>query len=116
MTTTEASTLRGKTLRFIWKDGPTKGTTHEHTFHDDGTVEWRSADQAASDKKGSGGAHDRPKFADEKVSEDVRMVSYLAESGYTLTAVLNFENKSIVGVASNEKTWAPVHGSFEFVN
>jgi len=29
--------ITGKTLRFSWKDGPTKGETHEHVFHEDGS-------------------------------------------------------------------------------
>ena len=31
----------GKTIRLSWADDPTKGTTQEHVFHKDGTVEWR---------------------------------------------------------------------------
>ena len=33
--------ITGKTLRFSWKDGPTKGETHEHVFHEDGSVEYQ---------------------------------------------------------------------------
>jgi hypothetical protein len=29
--------------------------------------------------------------------------------------VLNSQNGSITGVASNDKTWVPVHGAFEVV-
>jgi len=90
--------VSGKTIRFSWTDGPTKGKTYEHIFHPDGTVEW-------------GGSDDRTKYADEAVTEKVSMISYLSKSGYTLTAVLNFENGTIVGVASNETTWIPVHGT-----
>jgi hypothetical protein len=32
-----------------------------------------------------------------------------------LTVVLNSHSGQIVGIASNEKTWVPVHGSFEVV-
>ena len=115
--TLEPTSLRGKSVRFSWTDGPTKGTTHEHVFHDDGTVEWHAV---GDEKKGNGrketGDVDRPKFVDESVSDGVRMVSYLSDSGYTLTAVLNFNDKSIVGIASNEETWTPVHGSFQIVS
>ena len=31
--------IRGKTIRLKWTEGPTKGATHEHVFHNDGTVE-----------------------------------------------------------------------------
>jgi hypothetical protein len=33
--------LRGKTLRWTLTDGPMAGTLFEHTFYDDGRVEWR---------------------------------------------------------------------------
>ena len=33
-----AAEIRGKTIRFAWTEGPTKGKTHEHVFHQDGTV------------------------------------------------------------------------------
>ena len=101
--------VRGKTLRFTWKDGPTKGATHEHAFHEDGTVEWRSA--AAGAKQEGGG--ERVRFVDERIADGIRLVSYLSESGYTLTVVLNFQSRSIVGVASNNSQWMPVHGSLE---
>jgi hypothetical protein len=102
------SDVRGKTLRFTWTDGPTQGATHEHVFHEDGTVEWHSA--AAGTKQ------DRPervRFADERVAEGVRLASYLSRSGYTLTLVLNFQRRSIAGVASNDSQWMPVHGTLE---
>ena len=35
----KANLVRGKTIRFSWTDGPTKGETQEHVFHDDGSVE-----------------------------------------------------------------------------
>ena len=114
--TLEPTSLRGKSVRFSWSDGPTKGTTHEHVFHDDGTVEWRAVNGSKGNGHKDAGNVERPKFVDESVADGVRMVSYLSDSGYTLTAVLNFNDKSIVGVASNEKTWTPVHGSFEIVS
>jgi hypothetical protein len=115
--------VRGKTIRLSWTDGPTKGTTQEHIFHEDGTVEWHSVGskgESAYDSQGTGGKAmkkpERPSYAGEKVADDVCMISYLSESGYTLTVVLNFGNRTTVGVASNEKTWVPVHGRFEVVS
>lgn len=99
--------VRGKTLRFNWTDGPTKGATHEHVFHEDGTVEWHGAGA----KQAGGG--ERVRFADERVADGVRLVSYLSRSGYTLTVVLNFQSCAIVGVASNDSQWMPVHGRLE---
>ena len=99
--------VRGKTLRFNWTDGPTKGATHEHVFHEDGTVEWRSAGGGAKQQG------ERVRFADERLADGIRLVSYLSKSGYTLTVALNFQSRSIVGVASNDSQWMPVHGRLE---
>ncbi|MFC5497396.1 hypothetical protein ACFPOE_07615 [Caenimonas terrae] len=106
-----ASGVAGKTVRFAWKDGPTKGTVHEHVFHPDGTVQWHDAAKAGG--KAPDPRADRPRFADEEIASGIRLVSYLASSGFTLTVVLNSQNGSITGIASNDKTWMPVHGAFE---
>ena len=57
-----------------------------------------------------------PKYAAEKITDDVCIVSYLSKSGYTLTVVLNFRDGSTVAIASNEKDWVPAHGSFEVMS
>ena len=109
--------IRGKTHRWTWTDGPTKGKVHEHVFHEDGTVEWRDADTPQADKsqKADSEPKERPEYAAIKVAEDVYVVSYLAPSGFTLTVVLNFQDHKIVGFASGEKDWYPVQGTFEVV-
>ncbi|MFL5402406.1 MAG: MoaF N-terminal domain-containing protein [Gemmatimonadales bacterium] len=107
-----AAAIRGKTIRFTWTEGPTKGTTHEHVFHDDGTVEWR--DPGSPSKGGS--PKEKPEYAAVQVTDDIYAVSYLAASGYTLTVVLNFRDHRIVGYASSSKDWHPIQGRFEVVN
>jgi hypothetical protein len=106
-----AAAIRGKTIRLTWLEGPTKGTTHEHVFHDDGTVEWRDA---ANPQKGAP-AKEKPEYAAIRVADDMYAVSYLAASGYTLTVVLNFRERRMVGFASSSKDWHPVQGTFEVV-
>ena len=106
-----AAEIRGKTIRLTWTAGPTKGKTHEHVFHDDGTVEWRDA---ASPQKGASPT-EKPEYAATRVADDIYAVSYLAASGYTLTAVLNFREHKVVGFASSSKDWHPVQGTFEVV-
>jgi hypothetical protein len=49
------------------------------------------------------------------VADDVWAVSYKGESGYTLTTILNFENKRLVSFASNDKEWFEQQGTFEVV-
>ena len=115
MSSTDLGTgVARKTIKFAWKDGPTKGKVHEHVFHADGTVEWHDAAAKASPGKADA-KPERPKFVDEEITSGIRLVSYLASSGYTLTVVLNSQNGSITGVASNDQTWMPVHGAFEVV-
>ena len=112
-----APEVRGKTIRFIWTDGPTKGKTHEHSFHDDGTVEWRDANATSSAGSNAASKSDtkpeRVEYGAERVSDDVTLVSYLADSGYTLTVALNFDDGTITGFASGAKEWYPVRGTFE---
>ncbi|MEO6292522.1 MAG: hypothetical protein ABIO88_07855 [Burkholderiaceae bacterium] len=115
--------VRGKTIRLTWTEGPTKGTAHDHVFHADGTVEWHAAggdkkEKPASNDSGDDAAKktekaERAAYAGVKITDDVCLVSYLSQSGYTLTVTLNFVEGSTVGVASNEKTWVPVMGMFE---
>ena len=124
MTTSKLSTqVSGTTIRLSWTDGPTKGTTQEHVFHKDGTVVWHSIEKDGKAKAatGSGDAKaakkpDKPPYAAMKVTDDICVVSYLAQSGYTLTVVLNFLDYSTVAIASNEKDWLPAHGTFEVMS
>jgi hypothetical protein len=100
--------LYGKTLRWTFTAGPVAGTTFEHTFNEDGTVVFRGVDGNEKDK--STRAKDS---AVVKITNEVFAVSYLADSGYTLTVVLNLERGEMVGFASNEKQWFQQKGTFE---
>ena len=103
-----ASTLAGKTVRLSWSSGPTSGTTQEHVFHEDGTVEWHALPRKAAASK----APERPKYFASDVGSDGVLISYLSESGYTLTVARDSGSGKVVGVASNAKDWMPVSGSF----
>ncbi len=111
-----AAAVRGKTIRLIWTAGPTKGSTHEHVFHEDGTVEWYDpAARKSSAGKQDPAAREKPDYAAVRVADDIYAVSYLAGSGYTLTVVLNFREKTMVGFASSSKDWHPIEGTFQVV-
>jgi hypothetical protein len=111
MTSTQpVAAIRGKTIRFIWTEGPTKGKSYDHVFYPDGTVEWHDAGAPEGQR-----AKERPKYAAIPVADEVYAVSYLADSGYTLTTVLNFKNKKLIGFASGAKDWYPVSGTFEVI-
>ena len=97
------NSLAGQTLRWKFDEGPTAGTVFEHTFRPDGTVVWRDVGEKT---KGPG-----PTYASFQVAPETHLVSYRAESGYTLTVALNLGTKKCWGIASNEKEWYPLTGS-----
>jgi hypothetical protein len=116
--------IRGKTIRWTYDDGPMAGKTFEHTFGSDGIVTWREAgggDRAATppsngkEKQKSGKPETPPKAKYEvaRINPDVCAVSYLSESGFTLTSVLDFDSGTVVSFASNEKELVPQRGMFE---
>lgn len=121
-----ASAVRGKIIRYIWTEGPTKGKTYDHVFHGDGTVEWHdvgspdvpsgagASKASPSEKKAT--TPERAPYAAMEAAQDVYAVSYLAPSGYTLTVVLDFKTSRMVGIASSGTTWVPVAGRFEVMN
>ena len=109
MQTHEQSPIHGRKMRFTWNDGPTQGKTYEHMFYENGTVDFHAAGAAKSPQT------EKPRYAAERVADGVYAVSYLAK-GYTLTAVLNFDDRRIVGFASDASHWYPVHGSFEVID
>lgn len=102
--------IRGKTLRWTWTEGIVKDTTHEHVFGTNGTVVWRVLNGPQE-----GHSAEEKEYSAAKVADDVSVVSYLAASGNTLTAVLNFRDKTMVGYASGAKNWYPMRGTFEVV-
>jgi hypothetical protein len=112
--------IRGRTLRFHFEDGPTAGTTYEHVFREDGTVEFRSIEDPSSvasvEEQPSPASFVSPepttRYGAFEVSGDVWTVSYLSEHGYTLTVALNFSSWKLFGFASNDKEWHPVAGRF----
>jgi hypothetical protein len=137
--------LAGRTIRWTFDDGPTAGTTYEHTFSQNGTVTWRDVNAkkqpATSGKKaGSGDGKEAADgkeakegkatdgkaangnepwgvpYASYEVAPDVHLVSYLSDSGYTLTVTLNLETLQCSGVASNDKEWYPSTGTIEVVH
>lgn len=111
--------IRGKTVRFVFHEGPTKGASYDHTFNDDGTVSWRDATSTkTAEAKGSSEKTKEPptEYGSFQVTDDIYVVSYLSKSGYTLTLALNFETDELFGFASNDQHWYPVRGIFEIVD
>ena len=105
------TTLTGKTIRWMFADGPTAGMTFEHTLNPDGTIVWRALDGAFK-----GASRQEKHYGAVRINDQAWAVSYLAESGHTLTVVLNFANHQATGFASGDKTWHQISGTFDMVN
>ena len=103
--------VRGKTFRWTFDDGPTKGMTYEHTFGPDGVVRFHMVDG----KDGGKPSESEAQYGAATVSEDVCAVSYKGDQGFTLTTVLNFDDKRVVAFASNNEQWFEQQGTFEVV-
>jgi hypothetical protein len=119
--------LAGRTIRWTFDDGPTAGTTFEHTFSTDGTVTWRDVSakkapaksaetKSGNGKSGNGKDPEGVPYASFEVAPDVHLVSYLSDSGYTLTVTVNLETLQCSGVASNAEEWYPSTGTVEVVH
>lgn len=122
--------LAGHTLRFHFADGPTANKTYEHTFSRDGTVVFRDVSAATTGKSGEAGRAKPGEDADEKPGEAVgknpgtryasfdvgpglHLVSYLSSAGYTLSVLVNTNDDSLHGFASNEREWYPMTGALQ---
>jgi len=103
--------LSERTIKWMFDDGPMAGVTFDHEFAGDGSVTWRIVDGPMK------GASKREKsYAAVRVNTTTWAVSYLAASGHTLTVVLSLDDGRAVGFASDNSSWVPMHGRFEFVD
>lgn len=108
--------VRGKTMRWAWTDGPTRGKTYEHRFGEDGTVTWRSVEPGESgtpEASADVSPRERAEYAAARLMDGLYLVSYLAPSGFTLTVAVNLLDQTLVGFASNDTSWFPVRGTVE---
>ncbi|HYS56136.1 MAG TPA: hypothetical protein VER58_20445 [Thermoanaerobaculia bacterium] len=103
--------VKGHTVRWKWTEGPTAGKTYDHTFENDGSVVFREVQAGSAQGNGTR----VKKYASFEVAPDVELVSYLGDHGFTLTVAMNYDTGKIYGIASNDKQWFPVAGTFEVV-
>ena len=106
----EPDPIRGKTIQWTFADGPMAKKTFEHTFAADGSLTFR-----ALDARGEGKPTRVPSYQVASLGADVHAVSYLGESGYTLTVVLDDRTGHLVAFASNDKGVVAQHGTFHEV-
>ena len=100
--------ITGHTLRWTFQDGPMAGKSFDHAFNRNGSVSFR---EVGGDPNAKPGMADQYHVA--SVGQDVHTVSYLSNSGFTLTVVLDFRSKKLIAFASNEQSLTMQQGTFE---
>ncbi len=102
--------LAGRTLRWTFADGPTAGKTYEHSFRRDGTVVFHEVakHESPSPEGGTG-----TKYDSVEIAGGIHLVSYLSNSGFTLTVAADLGTGRCHGFASNETQWFPASGTVE---
>ena len=103
--------IRGKTIRWTFDDGPTRGASFEHAFGRDGSVTYRMLEAG----KTSPGGGDSADYGSARISDEVSVASYRSSNGWTLTVALDFANGRLVAYASNDQQWFEQRGTFEVV-
>ena len=103
--------LAGRTLRWTFPGGPTGNAIYEHDFRADGTVEWRQVGGGAQQPPSNVAKEKQTRYESFEVAAGLHLVSYLAESGYTLTVLVNLNDGVLHGFASNDKQWYPLVGT-----
>jgi hypothetical protein len=105
--------LAGQTQRWKFTNGPTANTIFEHTFKPDGTVVFKSVNGQASTPSAETTPAQPPEpihYASFEVAPGLHLVSYLTNHGFTLTVLVNTQNRRLNGFASNETEWYPLEG------
>jgi hypothetical protein len=100
--------ITGHSLRFKFIDGPVAGKAYDHVFTRNGLVTFRDV---AGDPNAKPGTADQYFVA--SLGPECHAVSYLSSAGHTLTVILDFRTMKLVAFASNEKSLAMQHGTFE---
>lgn len=95
--------IRGQAIVFAFADGPMAKKTIEHRFDDRGRVSFKMGDKVVRAKK----------CEIASIGRDVHAISYLGDSGYTLTVILDFATNELTAFSSNEKELGVQHGTFE---
>lgn len=108
--------LAGRTLRWKFPGGPTGDKVYEHTFREDGTVVFHEVHPPTEPAPAREPVSKRKQdisYESFEVGPGMHMMSYLSDSGYTLTVLANLGSGAVYGFASNGLEWHPLIGSLE---
>lgn len=99
--------VRGRTIRWTWKEGPDKGSLVEHVFGEDGRMLFR-----VMNGRHKSTAKVERTYESTRVSPDLYTVSYRTAAGSTMTVFLNFKTRTLLGLSSDSEGWYPARGTF----
>ncbi|MDC1162317.1 phenolic acid decarboxylase [Tenacibaculum sp.] len=100
------TSLKGKTITWLWTEGAFKGGKYEVSLLNDGKLHWKGLEGGEKGKDGIEKAYKTMKVAD-----NIFTVSWLETVGYTVTVTVNLNKKKTYGIVSNEKEWYPLKGN-----
>lgn len=98
--------FRGRTITFKYTEGAMANKSYAHTFNDEGDITYKPADKDGEGTRAQASCI-------EKLRDDVWVVTYRGEGGYTLTSVLDFSSNALVSIASNGDELSVHRGTFE---
>jgi hypothetical protein len=96
--------VRGRTIRWTWKEGPEKGAMVEHVFQEDGVALRRVVNG-----RHKGTMREERKYESTRLGPDLYTVSYRTEAGTTMTVFLNFKDRTLLGFSPDSD---PARGTF----
>jgi hypothetical protein len=100
--------LVGKTILWTFSEGQMANKSFLHSFANDGTVRYQ---MMKGDEAGPMSEPVKCELA--SVGQNVGVVSYRVDKGYTLTVVLDFTTKKLVAFSSNADRLDMQQGTFE---
>lgn len=106
-TTSHTSRIVGHTIQHTWKEGAFAGGSFKNTYKTDGSATLRCVEGTYK------GTIVEQKIATVRpLGKNFEMVSWLEESGYTVSIVFDFDTMKITGLISNAKEYYPLSGIF----
>ncbi len=102
----------GKTIQHTWTEGAFAGGSFKNTYHSDNSV---SLECVAGVMKGT--KAEQKNYSARVISKDLWLMSWLEESGYSVSIVFDFANKKVTGTISKPAgEFYPVSGTIDIIN
>lgn len=102
----------GKTIQHTWTEGAFSGGSFKNTYHSNNSV---SLECVAGVMKGT--KAEQKNYSARFISKDLWLMSWLEDSGYSVSIVFDFANKKVTGTISKPAgEFYPVSGTIDIIN